>query len=103
MENNADKEQFLFSEKLKFYLKQNNLNLKEFSEKIEVPVSTVHGWINGVPPRNIITLKRISSLLGISLEEMCFGPILKKEKVESDLVISIGQKKFRLILEKIDK
>jgi len=101
LEINTEFDQLLFSEKLKYYLKKNNYSLKELSEKIEVPISTVHGWINGVPPKNLVTIKRIALIFGISVDEMCFGSEVMKESIDSDLVVSIGDQKYKLVFQKI--
>ena len=90
-----------FRTNLKMYQKKNNLSLKEFAEKLDVPLSTAHGWINGVPPKSIKTIKEISQALNMTFDELCFGD--KELAHETDLVISIGPESFRLIFKKIDK
>ena len=90
-----------FSTNLKTYLKNNNLSLKEFAEKLGVPISTAHGWVNGVPPKSIKTMKEISLILDISVDDLCFGD--RERMHETDLVISIGNESFKLILKKLSK
>jgi transcriptional regulator with XRE-family HTH domain len=90
-----------FSTNLKAYLKNNNLTLSEFAEKLGVPISTAHGWVNGVPPKSIKTMKEISIILDTSVDDLCFGD--RNHMHETDLVISIGNESFKLILKKLPK
>ena len=90
-----------FEINLKLYQKRNNLSLKELAKKLEVPMSTAHGWVNGVPPKSIKTIKEIAGALDMTFDELCFGE--KSLAHETDLVISIGSDSFRLILKKIEK
>jgi hypothetical protein len=50
----SDGVKLVFSQNLKIYLEAHRYSLKEFAHKIGVPISTVHGWLNGVPPKNVI-------------------------------------------------
>jgi transcriptional regulator with XRE-family HTH domain len=88
-----------FSTNLKKYLEENKLTLKELSEKIGVPASTAHSWINGVPPKNIKIMKEIARILNITVDELCFGETIKEH--DTNLVITIGSESFKLILKKI--
>ena len=96
-----------FTKNLQKYLKSNNFSLKELSEALDVPSSTVHGWLNGIVPKNIVTLKKISNFLNCSIDELCFGEELNLKKddihLESDLVISLGKNSFKVILKKISE
>ncbi len=90
-----------FSTNLKTYLKKNNMSLKELSNLLGVPMSTAHGWINGVPPKNITTIKEISQILNLSIDELCFGDLEKN--IDSNLTISIGDQSYRVVLKKVSK
>lgn len=94
-----------FSKNLKNYLDKHNLSLKDLGQKLEVPTSTVHGWINGIPPRNIVTLKKIASLLECSMDELCFNEksseSRKKEKGETNLTVLIDEEKYKIVLVKV--
>jgi putative transcriptional regulator len=94
-----------FSKNLKKYLETNKMSLKELGQKLEVPTSTVHGWLNGIPPRNILTIKKIASLLCCSMDELCFeekkDSPQKSPHFESNLTISFGDDKYHVVLMKI--
>ena len=63
---------------------ERNLTQKKLASDLGIPLSTVHGWLNGVLPKSITDLKKIALYLEISIDELCFGEeleISKKEKV----------------------
>lgn len=91
-----------FSHNLTQYLKANNLSLKELAKRLDVPLSTVHGWVNGIPPKNILTLKKISEVFGCSIDDLCFGEDFKEIHLESNLVISIGNDKYKILFKKVE-
>jgi hypothetical protein len=88
----------LFSKKLQAYLTHENLSIVELSNKLDVPVSTVHGWLNGVLPKNIVIIKKVANLLGKSVDELCFDETPVKKHQDTDLIISIGDKTYRISL-----
>jgi transcriptional regulator with XRE-family HTH domain len=97
-----------FSKNLNAYMAKNNMSLKELALKLGVPNSTVHGWLNGIPPKNILMMKKISTHLNCSIDQLCFDQEpLKTENfqglIESNLILSLGDDSFQLILKKVIK
>ena len=92
-----------FSNNLNQYLKSNNLSLKELAKRLDVPPSTVHGWVNGIPPKNILTLKKIAEVFGCTIDDLCFGDDFKEVHLESSLVISIGKDKYKILFKKVEE
>lgn len=88
------------SENLKRLIEERNLQVSQLASVLEIPNSTLHGWLNGVPPKNIIELKKISSYFGLTVDELCFGESYlntSKERVvftfeNIDLVMKIHKK-----------
>jgi transcriptional regulator with XRE-family HTH domain len=94
-------EDMKFSKNLKEYLITEGISMNELSRKMEVPVSTVHGWLNGVEPKSIHDLKKVSNFLGVSLDDLCFGDA--RIHLETDLHISIGKHSYKILLSKVEK
>ncbi len=96
-----------FSKNLKRYLETNKLSLKELADTLGVPSSTVHGWLNGIVPKNLITLRRISEIFNCTIDQLCFGEgvtsVSNETHLESDIVISLGDESFKIILKKIKR
>ncbi len=95
-----------FAKNLLKYFNEHNLSLKDFAQDLEVPISTVHGWLNGTTPRNIITLKKIALFLSCSIDELCFDEkkitSQKSHKLESNLTLSLGDVKYQVVLLKMN-
>jgi transcriptional regulator with XRE-family HTH domain len=90
---------------LEKYMQTNNLSLNEFAQELDEATSTVHGWLNGIPPKNVLTIKKIAHILGMTMDELCFERIEKNIQAKSlstDLVIKVGQKSFKIVLEPLD-
>ena len=91
-----------FAKNLKDFIYKNNLSLKELAEKLDVPLSTVHGWINGVPPKSIKTLKRVSVLMNCSIDELCFDDKHDHLDLDPKINITIGESTFKVIFKKVE-
>ena len=92
-----------FSKNLKNYLESHNLSLKEMADKLGVPSSTIHGWLNGIAPKNIVTLKKVALLMNCSIDELCFDDDQSQGHIDPDLVITLGKVSFKIVLKRIDK
>jgi transcriptional regulator with XRE-family HTH domain len=90
-----------FSKNLKAFISKHNLSLKDLADQLEVPSSTVHGWVNGVPPKSIMTLKKIALLMNCSIDELCFDE--QHENHDPDININIGGSTFKLIIKKVER
>lgn len=95
-----------FSKNLKHHMKRNGLTLKDLAILLNVSQSTVHGWLNGVPPKNIPVVQKLARALNLSIEELCFNESEAKASapghIETNLVLTIGDQSFKLILKKHD-
>ena len=97
-----------FSENLTRYLKSSGLTLKDLANELEVPISTIHGWMNGIPPRSLIKIKQISLVLNCTMDELCFNDKnietnTINHQLPSSLSLVLGEDTFQLFLVKINK
>ena len=93
-----------FSENLKIHIQEHNLSLKELAIKLNVPSSTVHGWLNGIPPKNILTIKKIADHFDCSIDMLCFNDDCEKrvmEELDHNGILKIGKSRYKVLLEKI--
>lgn len=88
-----------FIKNLKALMERRNLNIKELANELAMPPSTVHGWLNGVPPKSILHIRSLAQFFNCPIEELFFGDITTS--IHTDLVISIGDQKLKIILKKI--
>ena len=92
------------SENLKHHIQEHNLSLKELAIKLNVPPSTLHGWLKGIPPKKILTIKKIADLFNCSLDKLCFNEEFEKmapEDLDYYGMIQIGKNRYKVVLEKI--
>jgi transcriptional regulator with XRE-family HTH domain len=65
------------------------ISLKNLSVEVGIPASTIHGWLNGVPPKNINDIKKIADFFGMTVDALCFGStdqaISKNEKILAEI------------------
>jgi transcriptional regulator with XRE-family HTH domain len=77
--------QMKFSENLKKAMLEHKISQKKLSTKVGLPVSTLHGWLNGAAPKNIQDLKKVASIFGLTIDQLCFDDI-KQTQPENSLV-----------------
>ena len=91
-----------FAKNLKDFISKNNLSLKDLADQIGVPSSTVHGWVNGVHPKSINTLKKISTMMNCTIDELCFDERSEDEVIDPNISLTVGNSIFKLILKKVN-
>lgn len=87
---------------LKKLMKAQKIGLKDLSSELDLSVSTVHGWLNGVTPKSLIEIKKVAIYLGVTFDELCFGEDVQINKIETDILISIGDSSYKVIFLKFD-
>jgi len=75
---------------LKKIMTKNQITLKSLSTEVGIPASTIHGWLNGVPPKNIHEVKKIADFLGITIDVLCFGSVEDVKKHREKTVGDLG-------------
>lgn len=62
---------------LKTLMYQKRINLSELSKKVEIPIQTLHNWMNGLSPRNLVQLRRLAYFFELSMDDLCFKELEK--------------------------
>ncbi len=96
---NADITNMKIAKNLEKHLKTTEITLNEFSKKVSISPSTIHGWLNGVPPKNLNDLKKVADFFNTTLDELCFGEV--KNAHETNIVISIGEDSYKILIKKV--
>jgi transcriptional regulator with XRE-family HTH domain len=100
--NDVEKSDLIrFSQNLNDFLLKKKLSIHELSRLMDVPVSTIHGWLNGAEPKRIKDLKKVSSFLGLTIDELCFGN--DSNEPAPEILITVKKNTFRIHLSKIDE
>ena len=75
-----------FGNNLRQLLKENKLSVKEFAEKLDMPIKTVTEWsAKGRLPRDLNVIKKIASILNWSTHRVLFGEEDPKGLIEESL------------------
>ena len=89
------------------YLVDNNISVKELSQKTKIPYSTLNDIVNGKTDINKVRygyIKTLAKALGLSLEE--FDRLFtRKESVKVDygFTINVKNKSYYLVCEDVSK
>jgi transcriptional regulator with XRE-family HTH domain len=67
------KQEMKLAENLKRVLAAQNRTVTKTAKQVGMNKSTLHGYCNGVVPRNIRQLKSLADFLEISLNDLLFG------------------------------
>ncbi len=59
--------------RIKDLLKKRDMTVADLSKMTKVPVNTLHNWIAGQPPRNIVQLKRVADFFCVTVDYLAFG------------------------------
>jgi transcriptional regulator with XRE-family HTH domain len=87
------------STNLKEYLKKEKLSIHDLSRKVSIPVSTLHGWVNGAAPKSISEVKKVADFLNLTMDELCFNEKAKDLK-NTNIKIIIDEQEFEIILKR---
>ena len=68
-----------FSENLKKAMLEHKISQKKLSTKVGLPVSTLHGWLNGVAPKKIQDIKKVASIFGMTIDQLCFDEFINMD------------------------
>lgn len=61
-------------------LKQNKLKASDLSKLTGIPKQTLSEWRSGLVPKSILSLKKVATTFGISLDELVFRAALENEQ-----------------------
>ncbi len=98
------KPNFIFSQNLRRLMEERRVRLSHLSHETEIPKSTVHDWMHGGNPRDVMALKRIADYFSMSIDEICFGELapesqeIRSEAFEPESKDGINIGSFDVIL-----
>ena len=73
-----EKNKFIFGQNLRRLMNEQRIKVSHLSREVKIPKSTVHDWMHGGNPRDVIVLKRIADYFSLSINEICFGDLAPK-------------------------
>lgn len=58
---------------LRYLIRESGMTVVALSKKTGVPLQTLHGWLCGNSPRNIMQVKVVAGYFGLAIDEICFS------------------------------
>ena len=76
---------------------ERRIRLSRLSQEAEIPRSTVHDWMYGGNPRDVLALKRLADYFSISIDEICFGDLVpKSQKIQSKELVLTDEEELNI-------
>ena len=83
-----------FSLMLSGLIRKNGLSITALSRKTNIPVQTLHGWLNGTIPKDVRQVKILADYFKVTLDYIFYGVEAKKApEIESGV--------YEVVLRKI--
>lgn len=80
-------------QQLRRYLEYRDLTLPEVSRRSGVSRHTLFDWTQGQKPRDVAQIKKVSAVLGTTVDHLCFGDGIDSEErrvTELDALLGEG-------------
>lgn len=95
------------TDNLKLLFKEKETTVSNVSRITEIPIQTIHNWMNGHQPQNIEYLKKLSEYFGLTIDEICFSSSSEVLKSKSNTIDKyedeINAGVFEVILRRVNK
>jgi len=75
------------AENLNRLMNKRRMTISQTASAVGMNKSTLHNYLNGVVPRNIVTLKKLADLFDLTLSELMFGPEYARESVVRGIIL----------------
>jgi transcriptional regulator with XRE-family HTH domain len=95
-------ENVILQKQLKLLLAKNQMTSSELARRTGISRQVISDWCAGVHPRNFVQVKKIAEVLGVTIDELCFGvsdvkPSEMKLPIEESIL-----SRFEIIIKKLD-
>ena len=100
----SDNGKMILKEQLTYLLDQEKISLSFLANETGIPVQTLHNWLNGVAPRGLNQLKKVSDFFGITIDELCFGTFSKSDTNQEPFINykdEINAGTFEVVLRRV--
>lgn len=76
---------FIFSQNLRRLMEERRIRLSHLAQEVNVPKSTIHSWMYGGQPRDLVALKKVADYFSLSVDAICFGDLtLELEEAQTE-------------------
>lgn len=85
-------------ENLKILLKEQGRPLSRVASLSQMNKSTLHGYMNGVVPKSLVSLVGLAKTLGVDPRDLLFGDLSFQEKRRGEKALIVGER-FEVIIK----
>lgn len=88
---------------LRFLIVGKDINVSQLARFTNIPINTLHNWLNGQNPQNLEQLKKIADFFQVTIDSLCFGdrPVSSLENPIQEFKEEINAGVFEVILRKV--
>jgi transcriptional regulator with XRE-family HTH domain len=83
-----------FSRNLRKLISEGRLSLNQISEISGVAKSVAHGWVNGVVPRDLLAVAKLSDALDMQFRELLLGESEASDKAKGATKTKLSEKEL---------
>lgn len=83
--------------------RKRSTNITQLARASGVPVQTLHGWSTGKQVKNLDQLKKVATVLEISIHELIFGEADPFEPTGQEILKEIFNGDVRITLHRIER
>ena len=66
---------FIFSQNLRRLMEERRIRLSHLAHEVGVPKSTIHSWMYGGQPRDLVALKKVAEYFALSVDAIYFSDL----------------------------
>lgn len=75
---------FVFSQNLRRLMEERRIRLSHLANEVSVPKSTIHSWMYGGQPRDLVALKKVADYFSLSVDAICFGNLTLELEAQTE-------------------
>lgn len=85
-------------------LKARKITINGLAKECKIPISVLHGWVNGTLPsaKNLHHIKSLTEYLGLTTDQLLFGSTSNSRHTLFSNTFMDGKTQYRLIIEKVE-
>ncbi len=91
---------------LRSKLNENGISISALARSTGISRKTLENWLDGRRPQNIEQVKRVADFFALSVDEICFGPSIRRTESRTELEQyrdEINAGVFEVVLRRVKK
>lgn len=85
----------MYGDQIKYYRKKNGLSQQALGDRLGVSATAVHKWERGMSQPDIVALKKMADMFGVSIDQLCDHQACTDENEPEEGNIAVMTRAFR--------